>query len=366
MPYPTYLTQEQLAETLFGVRDFVDNPKKPFVLDRVQMPFLGVLNKAKKVVPFIRNQIAVKYKSEADELEMQIWYNKDRLRFLEIREGFDLIHNGVQVHMGVEVWHQELKDAGYVVKPNQTRSQNFAKRMSVAEGLALFDTLKEKVESAMDRWNILLEQKFLHNVSGNALEPVALTDIITKTPTVGSYGGRSRANEDMRNGAFLTSTAATFERDMTRLFRNAMLYNRGFKGVGINVILASGGWIDRYNDSVRGASATNAPSTQLALKNNGGVDVGIPDTEWSFLKKPIVHVPLMDRMAQLTGDATWNRRAYGLNTAALHFGHGQGEDKELTVPLDPSDQRVTRMSFDGRYMLYTENPRTHFVHEFNS
>jgi hypothetical protein len=366
MPYPTYLSQEQLAETLFGVRDYVDNPKKPHVIDRVQMPFMGVLSKAKKVVPFIRNQVAVKYKSEADELEMQIWYNKDRLRFLEIREGFDLIHNGVQVHMGVEVWHQELKDAGYVVKPNQSRSANFAKRMSVAEGLALFDTLKEKMESAMDRWDILLEQKFLHNVSGNANEPVALTDIVTKTPLVGTYGGRSRANEDMRNGAFLTSTAATFERDMTRLFRNAMLYNRGFEGLGINVILAAGGWIDRYNDSVRGSGAAYGNNMNQQLKGNGPVDIGIPDTDWSFLKTPIVHVPLMDKMAQLTGDATWNRRAYGLNTKTLRFGHGQGEDKELTIPLDSIDQRVTRMSFDGRYMLYTKNPRAHFVHEFNS
>lgn len=366
MAYPTYLTQEQLAESLFGIRDFYDNPKKPWVLDRVQMPYLGILGKAKKVIPFIRNQVAVKYKSEADELEMQIWYNKDRLRFLELREGFDLFHNGVQVHMGLEQWHQELKDSGFVIKPNTSRSANFAKGMSQVEGLRLFDTLKEKIESAMDRWDILLEQKFLHNVSGNANEPVALTDIITKTPTVGSYGGRSRANIDMRNGATLNSTSATFERDMNRLHRNAQLYNRGFKGLGINVILAAGGWIDRYNDAVRGAGAAYGNNMNQQLKGNGPVDIGIPDTDWAFLRTPIVHCPLMDKMAELTGDPTWNRRAYGVNTKGLCFGHGQGEDKDLTIPLDPSDQRVTRMSFDGRYSLYTINPRAHYVHEFAS
>lgn len=363
MAYPTYLTQEQLAETLFGIRDYVDNPKNPHVLDRKQLVVKGILDKVSKEVPFIRNQIAVKYKSEADELEMQIWYNKDRLRFLEIREGFDLIHNGVQVHIGIEQWHQELKDAGFVVIPNGARSQNFAKGISKVEGLRLFDTLKEKMESAMDRWDILIDQKFLHNVTGNANEPVAISDIVSKTPTVGSYGGRSRANPEMQNGAFLTSTASTFERDMTRLMRAANLYNRGFKGLGTNVILAAGGWIDRYNDAVRGASSFNV---NAPMNNQGKIDIGIPDTDFSFRKVPVVHCPTMDQMAIDTGDATWNRRAYGLNTKSLVFGHAPREDKELTIPLDPADQRVTRMSLDGRYILYTINPRAHFVHEWNA
>jgi hypothetical protein len=363
MAYPSYLTQEQLAETLFGVRDYIDNPKAPYTLDRAQLVVKGILDKVSKVVPFIRNQIAVKYKSEADELEMQIWYNKDRLRFMEIREGFDLLHNGVQVHIGIEQWHQELKDAGYVVIPNGARSQNFAKGMSKIEGLRLFDTLKEKMESAMDRWDILIDQKFLHNVSGSASEPVAISDIVSRTPTIGTYGSRSRANEDMRNGATLTSTAATFERDVNTLMRNAGLYNRGFKGLGTNVILAAGGWIDRYNDSVRG-STVGSYTVNTNLRDQGKIDIGIPDTDFAFRKCPVVHCPTMDRMALLTGDATWNRRAYGLNTKTLVFGHGEREDKELTIPLDPADQRVTRMSLDGRYSLYTINPRAHWVHEF--
>ena len=70
-----------------------------------------MLDKMSSVVPFIRNNIFLKYKAAADELEMQTWYNKERLRFQELREGFDLVFNGTQLHMGLQFWHQELKDA---------------------------------------------------------------------------------------------------------------------------------------------------------------------------------------------------------------------------------------------------------------
>lgn len=356
-----YLTPEQLAETIFGVRDYLDNPKDPYILDRRQMPWHSMLQKMGKVVPFIRNQLTVKYKQEADELDMQIWYNKDRLRFQEWREGFDLIFNGTQVHMGLELWHQELKDAGFVIVPNGSRTKDFAGKMSKVEALRMFDTLKEKVESAYDRWDVLVDQKFLHNVSGNALEPVALTDYISKTPTVGTYGGRARTDPAMQNPAVLTSTAASFERDVNGLMRACSLYNRGFKGAGVNMIMASGGWIDRYSDAVKDASRFRFNAD---IKGPGPVDIGIPDTQWSFNNIPVVYNPTMDLMAQLTGDVTWNRRAYGINNKSWAWGHGEKEDKEVTVPLDPSDQRLTRMSIDGRYLLYGINPRTNFVHEF--
>lgn len=363
MANPTYLTTEQLAETLFGIRDYVDNPKKPYVVDRAQMPWKSMLDKMSSVVPFIRNNIFLKYKAAADELEMQTWYNKERLRFQELREGFDLVFTGTQLHMGLQFWHQELKDAGYVIVPNQGRSQNFAKGMSKVEALRLFDTLKEKVESAFDRWDVLIDRKFLHNVSGASTEPVALTDYISKTPTVGTLGGRDRSDPLVQNQVFTSSTAGTFERDMNRLMREAMRYNRGFKGAGINVIMAAGGWIDRYSDAVRGASSWRVNSE---VTKQGPVDIGIPDTQWSFNNVKIVHNPTMDEMATLTGDATWNRRAYGLNSQVWTFGHGEREDKELSFPNDPSDQRYTLFSLDGRYALYPKNIRTNFVHEFNA
>lgn len=362
MPYPTYLSQEQLVETLGAVRDFVDNPKNPYVVDRYQLVWASMLGKMSKTVPFIRNQIAVLYKAEADELNMQIWYNKDRLRFQELREGYQLTFNGTQLHMGLEFWHQELKDAGYIIVPNQGRGRNFAKPMSKVDSLRLIDVLKEKIESAMDRWDVLMDQKFLHNVSGNANEPVALTDYISKTPTVGSLGGLDRSNPLVQNPVFLASTAASFERDINRLNRQAMLYNRGFKGSGVNVILASGGWIDRYSDAVRGASSYRREQQVTGFK--GKVDIGIGDTQWSFDGTPVVFCPTMDLMATLTGDATWNRRAYGINTNGWVFGHGEREDKEDTYPADPADQRVTRMSIDGRYVLYPTNIRSNWVHEF--
>lgn len=358
------LTQEQLAEILFGIREYVDNPKNPYVLDRRQMPWHGMLSKMKKTVPFVNNKIVHKYKSEVDELDMQTWNNRDRLGFQEFRTGFDLVFTGTQLHMGMEFVHQELKDAGYTIIPNGPRSQNFAGKMSKVEALRIFDTLKEKMESAYDRWDVLIDQKFLHNVSGNSAEPTALTDLISKTPTVGTFGGRDRSDEQMQNPVDLASTSATFERDMNTLFRKVMLYNRGFKGAGVDVIMAAGGWIDRYSSALKDSSNNFTMNTNI--KNPGPVDIGIPDTQWSFHGVPVVYNPTMDLMSQLTGDATWERRAYLLNSKTWTWGCGEKEDKLVTFPLDPHDQRITRGSIDGRYSLYCINPRSNAVHEFAS
>ena len=356
------LSQEQLAEILFGIREFVDNPKNPHVLDRRQMPGLSMAMKWKKTVPFINNKITLKYKSEADELDMQIWSNLDELGFEEFRTGFDLTFEGVQLHMGLKFVHQELKDQGFIIVPNSPRSQNFASSMSRAEGLRLFDTLKEKMESALDRYDVIFDQKLLHNVSGNAAEPAAITDYISKTPTVGTFGGRSRSDAQMQNPVNLASTNASFERDINSLLRQCMLYNRGFKGAGVDVIRAASGWIDRYSNATR--DIANGFRQQTGISKPGPVDIGISDTMWQFNGIPVVYDPTMDLMAQLTGDATWNRRAYGLNTKTWCLGVGQSEDKLITFPPDPGNQRVTRGSIDTRYTLYNFNPRSNFVHEF--
>jgi hypothetical protein len=361
MTTPFYLSQEQLAETLFGVHDLIENTK-PHVLDRRQMPWFGMISKMKAEIPFIRNQLVSKYKSEADELDMQIWYGQDRLGFQEWREGFDLVDTGTQVHMGLKLEHQELKDNGYVILPNGSRSGSIASRNSKAQSLALIDTLSEKLESARDRWDVLMDQKFLHNMSGNPLEPIALTDFISKTPTVGTVSGRSRSNPEMQNIASLAMTPASFERDMNLVCRQAMLFNRGWAGAGINVWMASGGWIDRYSAALKDSS--NGFRMTTGVKGPGPIDIGIADTEWAFKGIPVVYNPTMDLMAQLTGDATWNRRAYGLNTKTMKFYHAPKEDKLMTVPLDPADQRVTRISYDGRYMFRVQNLRSNAVVEF--
>jgi hypothetical protein len=358
------LTQEQLAEIAFSVRDFIDNPNNPYILDRRQMPYHGMLQKMKAEKPFINNKLTVKYKSEADELDMQVWYNRDRLAFQEWRIGFDLEHAGVQVHMGLEIVHQELKDQGYIVLPNDARTRDFAAKISKTESLRLIDILKEKWESAYDRWDILIDQKFLHNVSGNPLEPIALTDLISKTPTIGTFGGRSRSDVQLQNPVLLTSTAGSLERDLNYLFRQSQLYSRGFKGGAVNVIQAAGGWIDRYSGALKGTGAIEGFNRQASMTGPTKVDIGIPDTAWAFLGIPVVYNPTMDLMAQLTGDTTWNRRAYGLATKTFTWAHAPKEDKYFSAPIDPADQRISRFSLDGRYSLYCINPRVNFVHEF--
>ena len=152
---------------------------------------------------------------------------------------------------------------------------------------------------------------------------------------------------------------------MNDLFRKSVLYTRGFPGAGVKVIMAAGGWIDRYANAVKDVTNNGFRQT-TSLKGQGPVDIGIPDTMWSFNGTPVVYNPTMDLMAELTGDATWNRRAYGIDPKTFVVGVSEGEDKLFSAPLDPFDQRITRFSLDGRYTLYCLNPRPNFVHEFAS
>lgn len=354
------LSTEALAELLFGVRQYVDNPKNPYVIDRAQMPWHAMLQRMKVTKPFINNEISILYKSEADDLDMQDWYGMDRLGFQEMRTGFDLKFSGTQHHMGLRFPHQELKDQGFIIRPNEARSQNFTSSISKADALRLFDTLREKIESALDRWNILIDERYLHNVSGAATAPTALSDLISKTPTVGTYGGRDRSDPKMQNQVDLATTSSTFRKDMNRLFRECARYNRGFKGAGVDVIMASGGWIDRYSDAL---DAQNV-DFNTGINGPGPVDLGIPDTAWKFNGKAVFHNPTMDAMAEKTGDASWNRRAYLLNTKTWVFAAAPSEDRTITFPFDPAEFRVTHGSIDGRYALYCINPRSNAVHEF--
>ena len=367
MSSETYLTPEQFADVLNKVRKFYDNPLNPIVPDRYQLVYLSWLEKTEVKKPFINNEITHLVKIVEDDIDMQIWSNKDRLQFQDLREGMEISFDGIQTHVGVEFWHQEYKDQGFYIKPNASRSENFASELSEASALRLYHAVKEKIETVYDRRMVKLEEKFLHNISGNPEEPAALTDIISKTPTVGSYGGKSRAAYTFLQNQSVLSTATagkfpTFERDITKALRQANLYNRGFKGLGINTWMVSGGWLDRYVDVAKDSSMLRYQAELPGIK---AIDLGIPDTALSLHGIPVVYCPIMDMMASLTGDDSWNRRAYGLNNASFQWAFAPGEDKEVSFPLDPFDQRVTYMSIDDRCGMYATNPSANIVHEFS-
>jgi len=363
-----YLSPEDFAEVLGKVRAFYDNPMKPSVPDRYQLVYLSAIMKAKRSpMPFINNEVRHLVKVLEDQLDLQVWTYKDRLQFQDLREGMELAFDGVQLHAGVEFWHQPLKDQGLIITPNASRNANFARDISEASALRLYHAVKEKIESVYDQRMVRMEEKLLHNISADPNEPVALTDIVSKTPSVGTYGNKERAAYTFLQNQYVLSTAATgafptLERDLTRGIRAANLYNRGFKGLGINVWLASGGWIDRYIDTAKDSSTFRY---QAELSGIRAIDLGIPDTAISVHGVPVVHCPAMDLMASLTGDTSWLRRGYGLNTASMNLVFAPGEEKEVSFPADPFDQRVTYMSLDDRLAFYCTNPSANIVHEFS-
>ena len=352
------VSPEALQEIAYSIYDYVDNTGNPFIIDRKKTPFWSMLQAMGKDAPAVNGIITVKYKRDGG-LTIQHWEGKDRLAFEESRIDFDLVFDFTQSHMGVEVPHQELKDAGYTIVPNGPRGKSFATKISKANAFRLVNLLEEKIEDMMDGWD--REQDVIWHRDGtqSTLAPAGLDAMLPLDNTSGLLGTKSRANALLQHHVILNSTVSaggSLIPDLTTLRRNANLNSRGFKGE-VDVMFAGAAWIDAYVDYCR----NNGLTFENQASGTSKVDFGIPDTAICFEGIPIVHNPTFDALVDIEGDATWTKRCYGLNSKTWKFYSTPGENKQFSAPLDPFDQRLSHMSLDGHHALALIKPNANFV-----
>ena len=358
------ITTGQLAEIVWSIYEFIDNPGNPLVIDKSALVWLMFMEKIRKdQAPVSTNNnssghAVIQYRNNGG-LSTQYWSGRQKLLFAESEIDFDLAYDFTQNHVGMEIVHQQLKNAGFHIVPNAARGEGFASPVSKSAKIRIQNLLTEKIKDMKDQFDIDRDHDWLVDGSADPMDPAGLDALLPLDPTSGTVGGRSRANPLLQHHVILNSSTGaggSLRTDLNQMVRQAMTRTRMFNGK-IDFLMAGSLWIDGY---IAFATAnqlrTNAPASGI-----GKIDIGIPDTDVFFDGIPVIFNPTMDFIADELGDSTWKRRCYGINSKTFQVGVPEGEWKEETSPLDPADERVTRFSNDGRISLQLTNPNGNFV-----
>ncbi len=352
---------EVLQRISYAVYDDVMNRKKPINLGRKDMAVHALLMKRKESSGQAGGTTTIKLQKDGG-FTMQFWERRDPLAFQEANIELELEYPFTNVHQGFEIVHEDLYKMGYLVKPNGTsKASGAASRLSEDEVNVLVDWFDAVLEEWDDSFDRNLEIAWCRDGSYNTKAPVGLDGLISLSATTGTIGGKSRANPLLQHvvstGLTTTATTGTLITGMTAARREANTFSRG-SGTptgGIDAILVGDSFLDAYvayarNNGIQYQKMVGGPINKL--------DLGIPESGYEFEGIPLVRANVFRDLDVLEPSATipWAKRAYMLNTKSLHFLQMAGLDKFSSRAADPSDQRVSRFSMDGRYCLAVSAP----------
>ncbi len=352
---------EVLQRISYSVYNDVMNRKKEIIVDRYDLAFHKILMKRKKSSGQAGGSTTIKLKKDGG-FTLQFWERRDPLTFVEPNIELELSYSFTNVHSGFEVVHEDLYKMGYLVKPNKMGGSvsSAASRLSADEANVLVDWFDSTIEEWDDSYDRLVEIAWLRDGSYDTKAPVGLDGLINFTPTTGTIGGKSRSNPLLQHTVFtgLTTTASTgtLRTKMTQARRTANNLARGRGGAGIDMILVGDTFLDSYVQfAINNGLEYQHPVGSGAINK---LDIGIPESGYHFEGIPLVRIPTFGVLDTLEPSATyaWGKRAYMLNSKSLHFMEMEGLDKFQSHPADPSDQRVSRFSMDGRYCLAISVP----------
>lgn len=350
---------ERLQETAYAVYPDVLNRKNPETLDRYEMPWWSFLQSHSKSSGNANGTTTVKLKKSGG-LELQFWSRRDPLGFGETNIDLETTFPFTNMHMGLEMVHDDLFNQGYDVVANAQRGKNFAKKLSEDEGNRLIDIVEEKIEDLLDAWDVQGDLTFLRDGSYDTKAPVGLDGLLPIDPTSGTIGGVSRSNPLLQHTvkASLTVTSSgTLKAGMIQAQREANRNSRG-RGGKVDFIMAGSSFIDAY----QAFSTANGLVINGDLSGNKRVDIGLPDTGLYFNGIPIVWNPSFDVLQTIeAASVDWRKRAYMLNSKTWKLCHPGSNDKRFSAPMDPAEQRFTRLSLDGRYCLVCTNPNANSI-----
>jgi hypothetical protein len=349
-----------LSASIYAAHAEVVNKMNPDHFDRYGMPLLSWLQKRKRARTFTQGKYIQKL-AENGGLDLQFFDRGDVLDFNETFLDNEMYWSPHKAHMGLKVYHSDIEDRGFTVVPNSARGRDFPSRIPKAAGDILVDYFKEQIEDMMHSYDERYDQLYWRDGTSATGAPDGMDALLPLDNTSGTIGGQSRADVQFRHYVATGSTyaaAGTIERDCNHGIRQAETWG-GSRGYRIDTIFAGDGWIDRY---VKFAVA-NGLRYQTQAGSPTKVDMGIPDSGVAFNNIPVVRVPtfsVLDALGAYSG-TPWSRRAYFLSSKAWELSYQHGKDKVFSAPPDPGDQRLTRLSLDGRYVLACRFPRAQFV-----
>lgn len=352
---------EVLQRISYSVYADVMNRKKEIIVDRHDMVWHAFLMKRKKSSGSAGGSTTIKLKKNGG-FTLQFWERRDPLSFVEPNIELELTYSFTNVHSGFEVVHDDLRKMGYMIKPNKVGGSpsSAASRMSEDEASVLVEWFDSAIESWDDEYDQNVEIAWLRDGSYDPKAPVGLDGLINLSPTSGTIGGKSRSNPLLQHTVFtgLTTTAGgTMRTKMTQARRAANRNSRGRGGKkGVDVIIAGADFVDAYVTFAINNGLDYQHDVDKGAVNK--LDIGIPESGYHFERIPIALAETFSDMDELEPSATvpWKKRCYMLNSGTFHFLETAGLDKFESCPADPSDQRVSRFSMDGRYCLAVSVP----------
>lgn len=356
----TTIPPQVLQASAYAAHEEVMNRRSPDIFDRKKMPWWSFLKKHTKERHFTRGKVIQKLQ-RAGGLTLQHWARREVLRFQETFIDDEMVWTPYRSHIGLEIVHTDLEDRGFTVMPNEERGRNFPTKISRAEGDVLMDYFAQQIEDMEDSWDVQHDQELLTDNSSDAQAPVGLDALLPLDNTTGTIAGKSRSDELFRHVVVTGSTtgaSGTLERDLNTGVRLAEENGRGMPS-SIDFIMAGDDWVDAY---VAYAKA-NGLRYQRPVDEASGVDIGMPDTRLEWNGIPIVRNPTFRVLARLglyTG-TSWAKRAYFLASRTWELAYQKGKMKHFSAPMDPSDQRLSRLSLDGRHALICKKPNGQFV-----
>lgn len=356
------LTPEFIQEVAYAVHEEVMNRRDPIIPDRQAYPWWSFLMNKRAERSFTGGKTIVKMQKDGG-LEAEHWDGRQVLTFQENRVDLQMEFEPRRTHIGAEFVHTEIEDEGYSVEPNSPRGKRFAKKVAKADIDRIMNIFEQRIEDMEDAWDTRLDRIFHLDGTQDPLAPVGLDGYMPLDNTSGLIGTQPRTDPLFQHHAALGSTVTaggTLERDLRGLIRDSEVNNRGTPS-RIDFIQAGYEWIDAY---VAFARANSMP-----YERNGGMgpvkkmDIGVPDSAIHFDGIPIVHNPTFEYLdnAGLYSGTKWTKRAYLLASKTWQLGYAPGKLKKFSAPQDPSDQRVTRLSLEGRHVLICKKPNGNAV-----
>jgi hypothetical protein len=351
-------TPEVVQEMAFAVYNDVMNRKDVIAVDRKEMPLLDKLfSNMKEDAGQAGGQTTVLLKTAGNQ-DIQFWERRDVLGFTENYIDLSLAYSFYNIHMGLEVVHHDLLNEGYTIVYNGPRGKNFAKKNSADELNRLADILQEKIETHLDNWKVKLDLAFHRDGTYDTKAIPGLDALVSLTPTVGTIGGKSRSNPVLQNtvatGATTTNGGNLYTK-MVQTLRACNLNGRG-RGARVDTLVAGSAFIDGYT----AWRQNNNFYVQTKASSIGKIDIGIADGDLEFMGMPIVYDPTMDYLDTIESPTfAWSKRCYFLASKAIGLRSPSGMNGQFSAPTDPSDQRFSRFSSDGRYAMVDTVPNAH-------
>ena len=350
------MTPEFIQELAYAAHEEVINRNDPVIPDRQAYPWWSFCMNRRTERTFMGGTCRLKIQKDGG-LEVEHWEGRQVLTFQENRVDDEMEFTPRRSHIGVEFVHTELEDEGYIVEPNSPRSRNFASKISKADIDRVMDILEQRLEDMDDAWDSRHDRIFLLDGTQDPLAPIGLAGYMPEDNTSGTYGGQPRTNPLYRHHIALgltTGAGGTLERGMQGIIRDAEVNNRGTPSK-IDFIMAGWDFIDGY---IAYARANDMPYERVGgMGPVKKLDIGVPDSAIHFNGIPIVHNPTFEYLDAngLTGGGSiaWSKKAFMLSSKTWKFGHQKNKLKKFSAPMDPSDQRITRLSLDGRFCLYS-------------